>query len=73
MSLASLPRVAKWPGVGSLSSGHSELATDIQRIRAIMQLVHSWPVFNMKQGLTQQLSKFESGVREYEFLLGNHE
>ena len=36
------------------------------RLLALIQMVHAWPAFNMKIGLVQQLSKFESAVQEYE-------
>ena len=40
------------------------------RLLALIQMVHSWPAFNMKIGLIQQLAKFESAVHEYESLSG---
>ena len=55
--------------------GYRRLVQDLtpssrSRLLALIQMVHAWPAFNMKIGLVQQLSKFESAVQEYESLSG---
>ena len=53
--------------------GYRRLMQDLtpssrSRLLALIQMIHSWPAFNMKLGLMQQLAKFESAVQEYESL-----
>ena len=53
--------------------GYRRLMQDLtpssrSRLLALIQMIHSWPAFNMKLGLMQQLAKFESAEQEYESL-----